>query len=231
MTVQPPTASLPELGPLLGRLVAPPADKAPFEAALEGVRLELLSELFERGAAARRLLSAGDEAGMRAALGPGVWLELWERAVQRATVALLAEIDQQIRDAGQLSRYPMKRLSAQLPDAEERRLLAARLSASGLALEDAVERLASGPVWNESLHRAAGELEVAWERLRTTALAELDLWSRRAAELRSWHRPWRPLVLAGSLLFALALWLGLVLGGYLQVPPWLRPFAEWVWSL
>jgi hypothetical protein len=37
-------------------------------------------------------------------------------------------------------------------------------------------------------------------------------------------------VAAGALLFGLATYLGLVLGGYLDVPDLLRGFAEMVWE-
>lgn len=231
MTAPPPLATLPELGSLLGRLVAPPGVKAPVEAALDGLRLDLLSQLFERAAAARKLLSAGDELGMRAALGRTTWLEAWDRAITRATAVLLGEIEQRVRDAATRSRYPAKRLAGVLPDSEERRLLGGRLSAAGIGLEEAVERLESARAWNEALHRVAGELEVAWERLIAIAREELAAWDARAAAVRAWRRPWRPLVLVGIALLSLATWFGLVLGGYLPVPGWLRPFAEWVWNL
>src|SRR5207249_726806 len=71
-----------ELGPLLGRVIAPPEAKTPVDAALEEVRLELLTELFER----------------RAALDGPTWLSLWESAVERAAQVLLAELERQLLD-------------------------------------------------------------------------------------------------------------------------------------
>jgi hypothetical protein len=62
-------------------------------------------------------------------------------------------------------------------------------------------------------------------------LRELELWDRRASAIRAWRRPWFPLLLTGAVLLAAAAWLGLVLGGYLPAPAWLRPFTDWVWNL
>jgi transcriptional regulator with XRE-family HTH domain len=223
---------LPELGPLLGRLVAPPAERAPIEASFDQVRLELLSTLFDRAREARDLLAGGDEPAAHSALGGGVWLGLWEQAVSAVTRAVSGEIELRIREAATLSRYPRKRLAAALPDAEALRLLAARLSATGIELEAALERLGelSRP-WQEELRRAAGELEASWERLLATAREELLTWDQLAATIRVWRRPWQPLLLVSAVLLGLASWLGLVLGGYLSAPGWLRPSTDWAWKL
>lgn len=224
--------TLPELGPLLGRLLTPPAEPSAALANLETVRLELLGSLFQKAGAARALLAAGDESGARAAVGPAVWVELWEQAVSGAARGVAVEQERRLRDAARLSRYPAKRLAAALPDSEERRLLAGRLSAAGSGLEEAVLLLGddSRP-WPEALRRVSGELQAAWDRLTATAQHEIAKAELRAAEIRSWRRPWLPLLIAGTILLAAALWLGLVLGGYLRVPGWLTPFANWVWNL
>jgi hypothetical protein len=223
---------LPELGPLLGGLVTAPVEQAATLARLDPVRLDLLTALFDKAGAARALLAAGDAAGARKALGPDAWLEVWEQAVTAAAHSVEVEVERRLRDAALLSRYPRKRLTATLPDAEERRLLAARLSAAGSGLEATVGLLADpARPWDEALRLVTGELQTAWERLTNTALQELDRWERRASEIRLWRRPWLPLILTGAGLLLLAGWLGLVLGGYLTVPDWLRPAAEWVWNL
>ncbi len=223
---------LPELGPLLGRLLAPPAEKFPAEAALDQVRLDLLTKLFERAGAARDFISLGDEPAARSALGGAVWLDVWGQAVAAAARTVSREIELRVREAAAVSRYPARRLATALPDAEAQRLLAARLSAAGIGLEEAAERLSepSRP-WHETLRRVAGELEASWERLLATARAELESWDGRAAVIGAWRRPWRPLLIVSALLLALATWLGLVLGGYLGAPTWLRPLTDWVWNL
>ncbi len=233
MTLRADPQAIPELGPLLGRLVgSPPAERAPADAALERVRLDLLTELFEQGGKARAAAAAGDGEAARAALGGGVWLGAWQRAVDAAARAIGAERERALREAAARSRYPARRLARELPDDEAGRLLAARLSAAGIGLEEAAERLADPALpWLESLRRTGGELEAAWEGLRTTARGELAEWERRAARIAAWRPAWRPVLIAGGLLLALATWLGLVLGGYLAVPAWLRPLTDWVWSL
>jgi len=225
-------AIIPELGPLLGRLVAPPAERSPLEARFDQIRLDLLTELFERARAAREVLALGDTAAGRAALGGPVWLEVWGRAVAAVTRTLGEDIERRLREAAAASRYPKQRLALALPDPEAQRLLAARLSAAGIGLEEAAEGLGdpSRP-WSEALRRIGGELEASWERLLTAARGELATWSAQAAAIAAWRRPWRPLLIAAALLFLVACWLGLVLGGYLSAPSWLRPLTDWVWNL
>jgi len=224
--------ALPELGPWLGRLVAAPVEQSAALARLDPVRLDLLTALFDKAGAARALLAAGDSSGARNALGRSAWLEVWEQAVAAAARSVESEVERRLRDAAAVSRYPAKRLAAALPDAEERRLLAARLSAAGSGLEAAVELLGDpARSWNEALRLVTGELQASWDRMTERALEEIARGERRAAELRAWRRPWLPLILSGAGLLLLAGWLGLVLGVYLQVPGWLRPFAEWVWNL
>ena len=231
-TPLPSTHTLPELGPLLGTLVASPVELPAGRAVLEEARIELLSKLFDRAGAARAALTRGDEAAARKALGPGSWLEVWERAVALAARNLGQEIERRLRHAAAESRFPRKRVAAMLPDAEERRMIAARLSAAGMALEDAVPLLDNpARAWDETLRRVAGELEAAWDRLVATALHELEPWDRKAMEIRIWRRSWLPLVIAGLVGLALAVWLGLVFGGIIPAPGWLRPLTDWLWNL
>jgi len=226
------TVTLPELGPLLGTLVAAPVELPAGRAVLEEARVELLSQLFDKAGTARAALAKGDEVAARKALGPASWLEVWERAVAGAVRSLGQEIERRLRHAAAESRFPRKRIAALLPDAEERRILAARLSAAGMGLEETVTLLDNpARTWEEALRRVAGELEAAWDRLVATALHELDRWDRRAMEIRVWRRSWLPLVLAGTFGLALAVWLGLVLGGIIPAPGWLRPLTDWLWNL
>ena len=221
---------IPELGPLLGALVEP-ADAGSEHAELDAVRLSMVSALFERAGAARRLLLSGDEAGARETLGPRVWLQVWEDAAERSAAALSRQIDRQIREAATYSRYPLGRVTRQLPTAEDRRVLAARLSAAGIGLESAAPVLESSAEWQEAERRMAGELEQSWQRLVRTAREELAFWGGRRDMIRDWRRPWWPLLLGGGAALALSTWIGLMLGGYLPVPEPLRPAADWVWSL
>ena len=226
-----PPATVPELGPLLGRLAGRWPEQPGGDAGLEAVRLTLVSALFEHAGTARARLAAGDSAGAAEALGPAVWLEAWEGAVAAASASVAGEIVRRLREAAAASRFPAARLATSLPGEEDRRILEARLSAAGIGFEAALAGLTDGPLpWPEALRRAAGELESAWERLVTAAHRELAVWDTRATAIREWRRPWTPLILTGAALLALAAWLGLVLGGYLPVPAWLRPVAERIWN-
>jgi hypothetical protein len=226
-----PPSGLPELGPFLGRLAAPDAPGLR-DRDLEPVRIELLTALFERAGKARELIAAGDSAGARAALGRDAWIGSWERAVTAATTVMLAGIERRLRDAAAVSRFPGRRIAAMLPDGEERRVIAARFSSAGIGLEEVTRELSNPAVeWAEAVRRSAGELSGAWEELREIAGQEYDAWERRTMQVRDWRRPWRPLILAGTLLLLLAAWIGLLLGGFLPVPGFLRPLANWYWGL
>lgn len=222
---------IPELGPLLGTLVEP-AGTGAGTAALDSVRLSMVGGLFDRAGEARRLLASGDETGARTVLGPRVWVQIWDDAAERSAAVLTQQIEREIRQAAAYSRYPGKRVIALLPTPEDRRVLAARLSASGIGLEDAAPALESpGAEWQEAQRRMAGELEQSWHRLVRTAQEELGFWQGKAGTIRTWRRPWWPLLLGGTAALTLSTWMGLMLGGYLPVPAPLRPIADWIWSL
>jgi uncharacterized protein YeaO (DUF488 family) len=232
MTTEISPITVPELGPLLGRLIEVPADLTPGEAALDAARVQMLTTLFEHAGSARELLAHGNVPGARTALGRTAWLGVWERAVADAGSAITAEISHRVREAASVARFPARRLTPLLPGAEERRVLAARLAAAGIGLEAAVPQLEDGSIaWSDALRRTAGELEAAWEQLVATAHQELATWDRRATQIRQWKRPWTPLVATRFLLLGSTTWLGLVLGGYLPAPGWLRPLAQWFWNL
>lgn len=231
MTSPPAHSSVPELGPFLGHLASPdaPASRDP---ELEPVRLAMLSALFERAGQARALLASGDATGSRAVLPREAWLEIWEAAVAGAAGAVLSGIERRLRHAAAMSRIRSRQVARLLPGPEDRRILKARLASAGMGLEQAPLELGKTSLeWDESIRRTAGELTGAWDQLLALARQERDFWDRRIADARAWRRPWRPLVLSGTGLLLLAVWLGLELGGYLPVPGFLRPLTDWYWSL
>ncbi len=227
-----PPPGLPELGPLLGRLITPPESTNQLATLLEPARMELLGALFESAGAARRSLASGDTEAARAALGPGAWLDAWGKAVTAALSALTAEIERRLKEAARIARLPAKKLPPRLPTPDDRSVLSARLAAQGIGLEAAAARMnASAAQWHDAVRQTAGEVEGAWDGLVATARSELAAWDARGAQIRAWRRPWAPLIASGAVLIALVTWLGLVLGGFLPVPDWLRPAAEWIWNL
>lgn len=226
-----PSLQVPELGPLLGRLAAPDGAEVR-NRALEPVRLEMLSALFDHAGRARDLLAAGDGTAARAALGRDAWLAIWEGAVRDAADVVMTSVERRLRDAAAVSRIGSARLATRLPTPEDRRILIARLSSAGIELErTARDEGVSADEWTEGLRRAAGELNAAWERLAGLAHEEIGAWNRRARVVEAWRRPWRPLVITGTASLLILGWLGLVLGGYLPAPSFLRPLTEWYWSL
>ena len=66
-------------------------------------------------------------------------------------------------------------------------------------------------------------LEDAAQREHARWIVEID-------KVRHWTRPRWPLWVFSALVIAAAAWLGLVLGGFLAVTGWLRPFAEFWWT-
>ena len=220
-----------EIGPFLGHLASPDAPGSR-DAELEPVRLQLLSALFERAGASRHRFAAGDVDAGRAALSREAWLGIWEEAVDGTAAALLSGIERRLREAAAVSRIGSRKVAALLPGAEDRRILAARLASAGMGLEDATLELArTDHDWEESVRRTAGELTGAWDQMLLLARQERSFWDRRVADVKAWKRPWRPLVLLTAALLLIAGWLGLVLGGFLPVPGFLRPVTDWYWSL
>ena len=69
-----------------------------------------------------------------------------------------------------------------------------------------------------------------WMALEEAADREGARWKIESDKLRDWTRPRWPLWLFSGLVIATFAWLGLVLGGFLAVPGWLRPFAEFWWT-
>ena len=153
------------------------------------------------------------------------WREVWTTATAAATDLVVAEVERRLQDAAAVSRFPRRRVASLLPTAEEREMIAARFSAAGTGLERATE------LEGADLRRRAGELEGAWEWLTAAAGRELSSRDQRVLEIRSWRRPWRPLVIGGIATGMLALWVGLILGGYLPVPALVQPVVEWYWGL
>jgi hypothetical protein len=240
--------TVPELGPSLGRLSDPPivpASPGPLGLLLEDVRLDLVTRLFDIAGAARSFMSAGDRESAIASLGRVAWLDLWERAVAAAAQRLADLVNTRLRAAAAEARLPPKRLRSVLLGAEDVRAIGSRLGSGGAAFVGALDALeqtipaaaASGrrgqlgqDEWQLALAAAARRLESAWQALVEAAQVEQERWQMEIDQVRAWRSPRWPLWMVTALVLLILTYLGLVLGGYVPVPPLLRGVAEFWWT-
>lgn len=241
MSTARPLNPVPELGPLLGRLTDTTAAAPRPALALDDIRYELITELFELAGAAREFAGAGDLPAAASSLGRRAWLDAWERAVSAASMRVSERINARLQAAAAESRMPAKQLARLLLDDEERRGIAVRLGVAGGpfvaaldALESAVPALGRGDAalaaWHDALGHVARRLEVAWDALLVAAREEEAAWNGEVERVRTWRRARWPLWLITAAVVAAAAYIGLVLGGFLIVPGFLRPFADYWWS-
>jgi hypothetical protein len=239
---------VPELGPSLGRLSDPPAgptDRASLDIALDDIRLDLVTGIFDRAGAARSFAAAGDRHSAVASLGRVAWLDLWERAVAAAAQRLAHAVNARMRAAAVESRLPDSRLARVLLSPEDVRAIASRLGSGGAnfvsaldALEQTVPAAAASGArgrlgqdeWHRALAATARRLESSWLALTAAAKREQERWKGEIEQIRAWRRPRWPLWIITVLVLLVATYVGLLLGGYLPVPDPLRGFAEFWWS-
>lgn len=233
--------AVPELGPLLGRLTDTSVTLPRPMLALDDVRYGLVTELFELANAAREFAAEGDLPGASSSLGRRAWLDAWERAVSAVATRVSDRLNARLQAAAAESRMPARQLARLLLDDEERRGIALRLGVAGgpfVAALDALEatvpavgrsEAALGP-WHDALGHVARRLEVAWDALTTAAAEEEAAWNGEIERVRAWHRVRWPLWLITVAVLGVAVYLGLVLGGFVSVPGVLRPLADYWWS-
>jgi len=241
MSTARPLVIVPELGPLLGRLTDTDAGTPGPALPLDDIRYGLITELFELAGAAREFAGEGDLASAASSVGRRAWLDAWERAVSAVGMRVSERIDARLRAAAAESRMPAKQLRRLLLDEEERRGIAVRLGVAGgpfVAALDALESTvpAAGrsdkalAAWHDALGHVARRLEVAWDALLVAAREEEAAWNGEVERVRAWRRPRWPLWIITGVVLAAAVYLGLVLGGFLTVPGFLRPLADYWWS-
>lgn len=238
---------IPELGPWLGRIPLPAGStSAPASRfALDSARVELATAVFELAADARSWSSAGDRQAAVDELGRAGWMAAWEAAVRSATDVVSRAIDTRIRDAGQESRIPSAKLKRLLLSDAEKRAVAARLGRGGFAFSEALEPVEreghrlreagvldreAGDRWRDALTGAARHLEAAWLTLEEAAEEEWHRWSPLVESVRAWRRSRWILWTISAVVFLSLVYVGLVVGGYLQGPPFLEAFADWWWT-
>jgi hypothetical protein len=145
---------------------------------------------------------------------PTAWTDAWQIAATELRDQVLDDAVAALNAAARHSRYPAKRLALVLPDSEQGDILLQRLLAEAITLEGLA---------------AAGEsAEVSRARIATS---ERLRWRAAANRVAEWRRPWRPVVIAGSVLSLAAVIVASWLGGQLPAPQWFDPVAAWFWEL
>jgi hypothetical protein len=233
---------IPELGPSLGRLTDPAPDPTDGTGVrLDDIRLRLVTGVFGLAGAARGFATVGDRQGAMTSLNRVAWLALWEKALASAAERIAGSVNAGLESAAEESRFPRKRLQPVRLSAEDTRAIAARLGRGGapfVAALDTLEQAGRGAgangagevAWRSELNAAARRLEAAWLALEVAADAEQRHWAAEVERVRRWRRPRWPLWLISVAVIGVAAYVGLVLGGYLPVPPALAGLAEWWWA-
>ncbi len=242
-----PLLIIPELGPALGRLVAPPPPVPGASSAwvpIDDLRIAMVSQVFDHAGDARRWAREGDRELALTTLTHAALEQVWVRTVRAVAERVAEQVNLRLAAAAREARLP-PRHARRLPlEAAEIHAIAARLSQDDAGLREALARLdqalsaarsdraAPGAVlaWQEALLTLARRLEAAWLGLEEALAREGREWDAEAEDIRRWRRAGWPLLVVGVLLLGVALYSGLVLGGYLPVPPPLRPLAEAMWA-
>jgi len=223
---------VPELGPSLGKVITGTGrDPGGFQ--FDVVRHQLATRLFDAAGEARRLAARDERQAAVAAVGRAAWLEAWEETIAAVADQVNVRIERMLGDEARYARMPKRRLRRHLPDEDARRGLLARLGAAGVGLVPALDELdrcaeaavaATGldrdamTAWQDALRTAARRLDAAWIALEESVEREWVQWKRVDAEIGQWRKPWWPVLAASAVVMALALWIGLVLGGYVRAP-------------
>ena len=238
------TTRLPELGPWLGRLCANPSGAPARRVPLDDVRIGLATATLDVAGAARDFAD-GDRAAAVSALRARDWRSAWSTAVTTAAERTRAVLGDAFAAAAAESRFPARRLKALQVTQAELGSITARLGAGGAAFEEQLARLdelagpasAAGPggeaafaQWWTGVTDTARALDSAWQAVEDAAEQEVVRWQGEVARVRAWRRPRWLLWFVSAALLGVAIWIGLVLGGYAPVPGWLLPLAEWWWT-
>ena len=238
---------IPELGPALGRLVAPPPPPAgtpPAWITIEDLRIDLVTQLFDLAGDARSWAAEGDRELALATLNREAWESAWRKAIAAVAERAAAAVSDRLLAAAAEARLPSRHARRLLLDPDEVQALSSRLAVGSLPLEQALVALDKAAQrvrtshapreavaeWQEALAAAARRLESAWLGLEEALTQEWRNWTVEVEELRQWRRPMWPLVAVGTVLFGLAGYIGLVLGGYVPVPGVFRGIAEAIWA-
>lgn len=232
------TVRVPELAPALGRLIVPRRSEALW-IPLDDIADDLATGVIELGGEARRLTAEqAPQERVLDALGRAPWLAAWEQAVRRAADRVADSLDDQIERIGKGVRMPSRKRRLWKLTGAERRSLTARLSAGGAELVKALDELArlstkvratetgdlddeTHHAWQDAVQTAGRRLEAAWLALEDAVRAERTRWDPELTALAQWRPSLWPVLVTWAVGAGVLLWLGLILGGYLDAPVWL----------
>ncbi len=235
---------VPELGPSLGKMVSAEV-RSGGRIAFDGLRLRIVTKLFESAGDARRLAAAGERHAAVSALGRETWLNVWDQAVSDVVDAVVQHVSHDIETAANEARMPQRRRGELALSDYDKHVLKSRLGSTGASLVGAVNDLdeAVGIVenatvdqrdalerWQRAVVQCARRLAESWERLEEMTSAELVHWRELASKVSRWRRSVTPVVIVVVVAEAVAIWLGLVLGGYLEAPAWFSALWQLVFG-
>jgi hypothetical protein len=229
------TVRVPEVAPSLGRLIVPRRAESLW-VPLDDIADELATRVIELAGEARRVAEDASRDRAVDALGRSAWLAAWEHAVRRSADRVADTLDDLIERIGRGVRMPRRKRRARKLAGVERRALTARLSAGGTGLVTALDDLArvGGRVrtaealeddvhhaWQDAVRTAARRLEAAWIALEDAVAAERKRWDPELSALAQWRPPLWPVLVAWAVGATALVWLGLILGGWVDAPVWL----------
>lgn len=233
---------IPELGPSFGKLVTG-TGRAPGGLDLSATRHQLVTRLFDHAGEARRLAANGERAPAISALARASWLAAWEEAVAGIADAVWTSVDQRLTREADAVAMPPARRDVLFPGADEKRALIVRLGSAGAGLVralDDLERRGTAALdatslerpdmdaWLDALRTAARRLEAAWMEIEDRVEGELAHFDALVERVAGWRKPLWPVWVTGGAALIIAVWLGLVLGGFLPAPGFLQPLvAAW----
>lgn len=231
---------IPELGPFLGKLVTGTGGDVR-GLPIDAVRQRLATRVMTSAGEARRLAGRDERSAAVAAVGRSVWLAAWEEAVAGVAHVLVERVTERLVRETEAVRMPRARMRRLMLGPGDERALAARLGSVGASLIpalDAIEERGARALtatalehegveqWLDALKTAARRLEASWLSLEEAIRSELAWCDQVADEIAGWRKPLWPVAVVGGVLMVAAVWLGLVLGGYLASPGWLTHVWE-----
>ena len=222
---------------LLGKLVTG-TGREPGGLSLTAIRYQLVTRMLETAGEARRLGANEERSAAIFAVSPVLWMTAWEETVQSVAGLVLERVTTEINREADRVRMPQQLRARFLPSPSERRALAARLGSAGTGLVpvlDELERRGGQALsatalerdsidgWHEALRMAGRRLEEAWLLLEDRVETEIGRWAPTIQQVHRWRKSLTPVLIVGTVLLALAVWLGLAMGGFISAPAALRP--------